>query len=101
MHQLHEPLSLVHVALANATEFGLSASVFSTDMWRVDRAVNELEAGIIKINAPTTGSELHVPFGGEKSSSGHAPREQGDTAHDFFTRTRSVYINPGTPNPRA
>lgn len=86
-------------ALANDTEFGLSASVFTTDMWRVDRAVHELEAGIIKINAPTTGSELHVPFGGEKSSSGHAPREQGDTAHDFFTRTRSVYINPGTPNP--
>lgn len=88
-------------ALANDTEFGLSASVFSTDMWRVDRAVNNLEAGIIKINAPTTGSELHVPFGGEKASSGHAPREQGDTAHDFFTRTRSVYINPGTPNPYA
>ena len=86
-------------ALANDTEFGLSASVFSTDMWRVDRAVNTLEAGIIKINAPTTGSELHVPFGGEKASSGHAPREQGDTANDFFTRTRSVYINPGTPNP--
>lgn len=88
-------------ALANNTDFGLSASVFTTDLWRVDRAVNTLEAGIIKINAPTTGSELHVPFGGEKQSSGHAPREQGDTAHDFFTRTRSVYINPGTPNPYA
>lgn len=88
-------------ALANNTDFGLSASVFTTDMWRVDRVVNTLEAGIIKINAPTTGSELHVPFGGEKQSSGHAPREQGDTAHDFFTRTRSVYINPGTPNPYA
>ena len=87
--------------MANDTDFGLSASVFTTDLWRVDRAVNTLEAGIIKINAPTTGSELHVPFGGEKQSSGHAPREQGDTAHDFFTRTRSVYINPGTPNPYA
>ncbi len=86
-------------ALANATEFGLSASVFTNDMWRVDRATNELQAGLVKINAPTTGSELHVPFGGEKSSSGHAPREQGDTALDFFTRTRSVYINPGTPRP--
>lgn len=86
-------------ALANDTEFGLSASVFTTDMWRVDRATRTLEAGIIKVNAPTTGTELHVPFGGEKASSGHAPREQGDTAHDFFTRTRSVYINPGTPNP--
>ncbi len=88
-------------ALANDTDFGLSASVFTTDMWRVDRAVNHLEAGIVKINAPTTGSELHVPFGGEKASSGHAPREQGDTAHDFFTRTRSIYINPGSPNPYA
>lgn len=86
-------------SLANDTDFGLSASVFTNDLWKVDRAVNTLEAGIVKINAPTTGSELHVPFGGEKSSSGHAPREQGDTAHDFFTRTRSVYINPGTPNP--
>lgn len=84
-------------ALANATDFGLAASVFTTDMWRVDRAMNELRAGLVKINAPTTGSELHVPFGGEKASSGHAPREQGDTALDFFTRTRSIYINPGTP----
>ncbi|NNF53946.1 MAG: aldehyde dehydrogenase family protein [Acidimicrobiales bacterium] len=86
-------------AMANNTDFGLSASVFTTDLWRVDRAVNTLEAGIIKINASTTGSELQVPFGGEKQSSGHAPRERGDTAHDFHTRTRSVYINPGTPNP--
>lgn len=86
-------------ALANDTEFGLSASVFTNDMWRIDRATHELQAGLVKINAPTTGSEIHVPFGGEKSSSGHAPREQGDTALDFFTRTRSVYINPGTPSP--
>ncbi len=85
--------------LANNTEFGLSASVFTNDMWRIDRATHELQAGLVKINAPTTGSEIHVPFGGEKSSSGHAPREQGDTALDFFTRTRSVYINPGTPAP--
>lgn len=86
-------------SLANDTVFGLSASVFTNDLWRIDRAVNELEAGIVKINAPTTGSELHVPFGGEKQSSGHAAREQGDTAHDFFTRTRSAYINPGRPRP--
>ncbi len=83
-------------ALANATEFGLSASVFTNDMWRIDRAVHELQAGIVKVNAPTTGSELHAPFGGEKSSSAHAPREQGDTAVDFFTRTRTAYLRPGT-----
>ncbi len=83
-------------ALANDTEFGLSASVFTNDLWRIDRAVHELQAGIVKVNAPTTGSELHVPFGGEKSSSAHAAREQGDTAVDFFTRTRTAYIRPGT-----
>jgi aldehyde dehydrogenase (NAD+) len=83
-------------ALANDTVFGLSASIFTNDLWRIDRAVHELQAGVIKVNAPTTGTELHAPFGGEKESSGHAAREQGDTAVDFFTRTRTAYIRPGT-----
>ena len=84
-------------AMANDTEFGLSASVFTNDLWRIDRALHELQAGVIKINAPTTGTELHAPFGGDKASSGHAAREQGDTAVDFFTRTRTAYIRPGRP----
>ena len=83
-------------ALANDTEFGLTSSVYTNDMWVIDRAVHELETGLIKINAPSTGSEIHAPFGGEKNSSGHAAREQGDTAQDFFTRTRTAYIKPGT-----
>ena len=85
------------IAMANDTEFGLSASVFTNDLWRIDRALHELQAGVIKINAPTTGTELHAPFGGDKASSGHAAREQGDTAVDFFTRTRTAYIRPGRP----
>jgi acyl-CoA reductase-like NAD-dependent aldehyde dehydrogenase len=84
-------------ALANDTEFGLSASVFTNDLWKIDRAVHELRAGLIKVNGPTTGSEIHAPFGGEKNSSGHSAREQGDTAHEFFTRTRTAYIKPGSP----
>lgn len=83
--------------LANSTEFGLSAAVFTNSMWRIDRATHELQAGLVKVNGPTTGSELHAPFGGEKASSGQAPREQGDTAHEFFTRTRTAYIRPGRP----
>ena len=50
------------------------------------------------VNGPTTGSEIHAPFGGEKNSSGHAAREQGDTAQEFFTRTRTAYIKPGSPH---
>jgi len=84
-------------ALANDTAFGLSASVYTDDPWIVDRAVHELRAGLIKVNGPTTGSEIHAPFGGEKDSSGHAPREQGDTAQEFFTRTRTAYVKPGRP----
>ena len=83
--------------MANDTEFGLSASVFTNDLWRIDRALHELQTGVIKVNAPTTGTELHAPFGGDKASSGHAAREQGDTAIDFFTRTRTAYIRPGRP----
>jgi aldehyde dehydrogenase (NAD+) len=49
---------------------------------------------LIKINAPTTGTE-QTPFGGDRTSSGHAGREQGDTAVNFFTRTRTAYIGPG------
>ncbi len=84
-------------ALANDTDFGLTASVYTDDPWIVDRAVHELQAGLIKVNGPTTGSEIHAPFGGEKDSSGHAAREQGDTAQEFFTRTRTAYIKPGRP----
>jgi len=82
-------------ALANDTEFGLSASVFTNDLWKMDRAIHEMRAGIVKVNGPTTGTEIHAPFGGEKNSSGHAAREQGDTAYEFFTRTRTAYIKPG------
>ena len=84
-------------AMANDTEFGLSAAVFTNDLWLVDRAIHELRSGLVKINAPTTGSDIHAPFGGDKASSGHAAREQGDTAVDFFTRTRTAYIRPGRP----
>jgi len=52
---------------------------------------------VIKINAPTTGTERHAPFVGDKTSSSHAARVQGDTAIDFFTRTRTAYIRPGRP----
>ena len=74
---------------------GSEMCIRDSDMWTIDRAVHELRAGLIKVNGPTTGSEIHAPFGGEKNSSGHSAREQGDTAQEFFTRTRTAYIKPG------
>lgn len=84
------------IGLANATRFGLTSSVFSSNEDSVRRCVQEIDAGLIKANAPTTGSELHVPFGGLKESSFPAPREQNnDTSADFFSWTKSAYLRPG------
>ena len=86
------------IAIANATEFGLTASIFSTIDADIAQATAELHAGLIKINAPNTGSELHVPFGGLKDSTFPGPREQNaESAAEFFTVTKSVYrrIAPG------
>ncbi|MDQ2852161.1 MAG: aldehyde dehydrogenase family protein [Actinomycetota bacterium] len=81
------------IALANATSFGLTAAVFTTDEATARRCVAELDAGLVKVNGPTTGSELHAPFGGLKDSSFPAPREQNaGTAADFFTWTTTAYL---------
>jgi acyl-CoA reductase-like NAD-dependent aldehyde dehydrogenase len=81
------------IALANATAFGLTAAVFTTDERSARRCVAELDAGLVKVNGPTTGSELHAPFGGLKDSSYPAPREQNAaTAAEFFTWTTTAYL---------
>lgn len=86
------------VRIANGTAFGLTAAVFTCDERAVRRCLAELDAGLVKVNAPTTGSELHAPFGGLKDSSFPAPREQnGDTSAEFFTWTKTAYLRTGTP----
>lgn len=77
--------------LANGTRFGLSSSVFTRSERLARRAADELESGVVNINQPTTGTELHVPFGGMKASSAPGPKEQGNTARDFYTETKAIY----------
>jgi len=81
------------IVLANATPFGLTASVFTRDEQAVRRCLDEVDAGLIKVNAPSTGSEVHAPFGGLRDSSFPAPREQGsDAVADFFSITKTAYL---------
>lgn len=81
------------IALANATDFGLTASVFTRDETVVRRCLDEVEAGLIKINGPSTGSEVHAPFGGLKQSSFPAPREQGsDAVAEFYSVLKTAYL---------
>ncbi len=89
---LHADTLTEAIELANATEFGLTASIFSSNDADIAQATRELQAGLIKINAPNTGSELHVPFGGLKDSTFPGPREQNaESVAEFFTVTKSVY----------
>jgi 2,5-dioxopentanoate dehydrogenase len=79
--------------VANDVKFGLSASIITQDITEANRFVDEIEAGVAKVNEKTTGLELHVPFGGYKNSSTNTYREQGDAGLDFFTTTKTVYMN--------
>ncbi|MDO5726450.1 MAG: aldehyde dehydrogenase family protein [Bowdeniella nasicola] len=81
------------VELANDTEFGLTASLFTSDERAVRYFLNYMDAGLVKVNAPSTGSEVHGPFGGLKNSTYPGPREQnGDAAADFFTKSKTAYL---------
>lgn len=56
------------IELANGTEYGLSASIFTRDIDKALRFAQRAEAGMVHINAPTLYDEPHVPFGGIKAS---------------------------------
>ncbi len=82
------------VAIANGVPFGLSAAVFTTDLDRALAVSGRLAAGMVKVNAPTSGVDFYAPFGGIKGSS-YGPREQGKAARDFYTWTQTVTVSPG------
>ncbi len=81
------------MAVANRVKFGLSASIFTRDLGKALTFAREIEAGVVHINSETPGAEPHVPFGGMKGSSSYS-REQGKAAREFFTQTKTVYIDP-------
>ena len=79
------------LAVANAVDFGLSASIFTRDLAAALHFAREAEVGVVHVNSETAGAEPQAPFGGMKGSSSHS-REQGKAAVEFFTETKTVYI---------
>jgi aldehyde dehydrogenase (NAD+) len=75
---------------ANAVEYGLSASIFTSSLASARTFAERIEAGIVRINGQTAGADVHVPFGGVKSS-GFGPHEQGRAAREFYTEVVTVY----------
>ncbi len=78
--------------VANDVAYGLSSSIYTRDINAAYRAMHELEAGIVYINAPTIGAEIHLPFGGVKAT-GNGHREAGPTMLDVFSEWKSVYVD--------
>jgi aldehyde dehydrogenase (NAD+) len=83
------------IEYANSISFGLSAGVVTTNLQRAFQFANRIEAGVVKINEPTTGLALQAPFGGFKQSSANTFKEQGQAAIEFYTRTKTVYVGHG------
>ena len=79
--------------VANDVDFGLSASVVTDDLSEANTFLDEVESGVAKVNEKTTGLEYHVPFGGFKDSSSETWREQGDEGLEFYTVSRTFYVN--------
>lgn len=78
------------LALANDTEFGLSAGICTSSLKIAADFKRRVQAGMVMVNLPTAGVDYHVPFGGRKASS-FGPREQGSYARDFYSIVKTAY----------
>jgi aldehyde dehydrogenase (NAD+) len=81
------------IEIANKTEYGLTASIYTSDIRKAFEFIKNVQAGVVKVNKPTTGLEIHVPFGGFKKSSNEMFKEQGEAALDFYTKIKTVYLS--------
>lgn len=80
------------IRLSNDSAFGLSASIYTTNIQKAFDFINRSEVGLVQVNDETGGAEPQAPFGGVKNSSTGA-REQGQAAKEFFTTMKTVTIN--------
>lgn len=78
------------LAVANDTEFGLSAGIATQSLKHATHFKRHAQAGMVMVNLPTAGVDYHVPFGGRKGSS-YGPREQGRYAQEFYTTVKTAY----------
>jgi alpha-ketoglutaric semialdehyde dehydrogenase len=77
--------------LLNGSRYGLAAALYARDVGAIGRFVSGAEVGQVAVNLPTSGWDVHMPFGGARASgSGH--KEQGLEGLHFYTRTKTVAI---------
>ncbi len=81
------------VRITNSVPYGLVTSVHTAGLDAVLHGLDRLDTGMVRVNAPSTGVDFHLPFGGTKASS-HGPREQGRAALEFYTSSRTYTLAP-------
>jgi acyl-CoA reductase-like NAD-dependent aldehyde dehydrogenase len=81
------------IGLANDTEYGLSAAVFTRSIETALHLAHGIEAGMVHINAPTLYDEPHVPFGGSKESG--FGREGTEADLEIMTEWKWITIQTG------
>jgi len=80
------------IQICNDTEYGLSSSIYTSNVDNAFQAMRDLNTGITYINAPTIGAEVHLPFGGTKQT-GNGHREGGPTVLDLYTEWKTIYVD--------
>lgn len=79
------------IALANDTEYGLAASIFTANVKRAIRGARALRAGTVTVNSFGEG-DISTPFGGFKAS-GFGGRDNGIHAHDQYTQIKTIWVD--------
>lgn len=78
------------VRIANDTNYGLAASLYTNDLNRAHSIARSIRAGTVSVNCYSEG-DFAVPFGGYKES-GFGGKEKGFAAHDQYTETKSIWM---------
>lgn len=77
------------ISAVNDSPYGLSAALFTSSLEHANRFADMADAGQVAVNLPTSGWDVHLPFGGFRES-GSAFKEQGLDGLRFYTRTKTV-----------
>ncbi len=78
------------IQLCNGVTQGLVAALFSHSSLRQEQFLNEVQAGVLKLNSATTDVAVNIPFGGWKASGVGSP-EHASSNREFYTRTQAIY----------
>ncbi|HEX3276257.1 MAG TPA: aldehyde dehydrogenase family protein [Gemmatimonadales bacterium] len=98
--ELFGPISMLHrvrgfedaLALANASPYGLTASIHTANIHRAMTFLQKVRSGVAVVNGATYGSEPQLPFGG-LGDSGNGWREAGTEVLDVYSDWKTIYVN--------